>query len=332
MIKVSIIIPVYGVEAYIEKCLQSIMSQTMTEGVECIIVNDCTLDNSMSIATRLLSNYHGKIIFKIINHNQNKGLALSRNTGVIAARGEYILHIDSDDFCNHNMVERMYTSAITHKADIVIADFYKTYSHKEQYIRNTSLQNSSQCIAALLEGKMHPAVWNKLIKRELIIKNKLYNVPNGNCGEDYFLTVRLFHYTSNIYFLHEAFVHYIQYNTASYTKNINKKALESHLLVSNEILKFLKEKGTYKIYKKSFWIGQVDLKATLLANTKGIQQKLYNEMLPETKKINIIFKSNVSLKTKIALTAAGFNLLLIYNFIQYLIKKGRNIKQKIYHI
>ena len=108
MTKVSIIIPVYNVEPYIEECLLSVSSQTMTEGVECIIVDDCGKDNSMSIAERFIEEYIGKISFSIIHHGSNRGLSAARNTGIKAAKGEYVYFLDSDDTITADCIQRMY--------------------------------------------------------------------------------------------------------------------------------------------------------------------------------------------------------------------------------
>ena len=108
MMNISVIIPVYNVEKFVERCVRSIMNQTYTEGVECIIVNDCTPDDSMKIVEKLVKDYTGTICFKLLNHKQNYGLAAVRNTGMNAATGEYIIHIDSDDYCEPDMLEKMY--------------------------------------------------------------------------------------------------------------------------------------------------------------------------------------------------------------------------------
>ena len=87
---ISIIIPVYKVEKYIERCLHSIINQTFTNGVECIIVNDCTPDNSIRIAENIIRNYQGNISFKIIHHLTNQGIAVTRDTGLQNASGKYM--------------------------------------------------------------------------------------------------------------------------------------------------------------------------------------------------------------------------------------------------
>lgn len=94
--KVSIIIPVYNVEKYIEDCLRSVMAQTFTD-YECILVDDCGNDNSVKIAEKVIADYHGDATFKIIRHERNKGVSAARNTGIKASTGSYLFFLDSDD-------------------------------------------------------------------------------------------------------------------------------------------------------------------------------------------------------------------------------------------
>lgn len=103
--KISVVVPLYNVGSYVLRCLNSIINQTLVEEVECIIVNDCSTDKSLEIVNLRLSNYVGPISFHILHHEKNRGLAAARNTGLQAATGEYIIFIDSDDYCELTMLE-----------------------------------------------------------------------------------------------------------------------------------------------------------------------------------------------------------------------------------
>ena len=94
---ISIIIPVYNVQDYIIECLDSIAAQTYTTGVECILVDDCGNDNSMKMVNDYLDGYKGEIDFRILRHERNRGLSAARNTGIMNAKGKYVLFVDSDD-------------------------------------------------------------------------------------------------------------------------------------------------------------------------------------------------------------------------------------------
>lgn len=99
MIKLSVIIPFYGVEKYIARCTESLMRQTMQDDIEFIFINDTTIDDSLDILKKVLSEYpERKEQVSILHHEKNKGLPAARNTGFAAARGKYIYHCDSDDY------------------------------------------------------------------------------------------------------------------------------------------------------------------------------------------------------------------------------------------
>jgi len=106
---ISIIIPVYNVEPYIAECVESVMRQTYTGPMECIIVDDCGTDKSIEIVKQLITEYKGPIDFRIQHHEHNRGLAVARNTDTDAATGDYIYYLDSDDWVEPNIVELLVT-------------------------------------------------------------------------------------------------------------------------------------------------------------------------------------------------------------------------------
>lgn len=324
---ISVIIPVYGVEAYIERCINSIMNQTFTEGVECIIVDDCTPDHSIKIAEKLISEYKGNISFQIVHHTQNQGLAIARDTGILKASGKYIIHIDSDDYCEPNMLECMFQKAENENADIVIADFFKTYKTKEYYIAHKPL-NKKECLRLLLEAKLSPAVWNKLVKKEIIDINHIQNIKGGDSGEDYYTTIRICFYAKKIVFINQAFVHYVQYNANSYTYAKGEKRTQSHILITEAVKNFLIKNKIFEIYKESFFIGAANLKSFLLANSKGERQRYLNSLYPESRKIRIIMKTKQKLPTKIALVFAAHNILFVFNIYNFLLQHIRRLMTK----
>lgn len=116
---VSIIVPVYAVEKYIEDCLRSIMAQSYTD-FECLIVDDCGKDRSIDIVQSILLKYDGAASFRIINREKNGGLAAARNSGLKEAKGEYVYFLDSDDYISHDCLEKMVSASTNGKADLVI--------------------------------------------------------------------------------------------------------------------------------------------------------------------------------------------------------------------
>ena len=108
---VSIIIPVFRISGYIQRCIESVINQTYKD-IECIIVDDGTQDDSIEKCEKLIKEYKGPIIFKIIHHEVNRGLSAARNTGTDAATGKYLYYLDSDDYISSNCIEKLVSYAI----------------------------------------------------------------------------------------------------------------------------------------------------------------------------------------------------------------------------
>lgn len=224
--RISIVIPMYNVEPYIEECLQSVADQTMTDGVECILVDDCGKDRSLEIAKNYVHNYNGDITFKIIEHKVNGGLSAARNTGIKAANGEYLYFLDSDDTITPNCLELMWSYIDKYgKVDLVQGSFYEK---NEKILRNsTYLQepftDDQKIIKSFLlkyYGDIIPAQ-SRLIKKILIIKHNLF-FKEGIIHEDNYWTFFLAKYVKTLCFCGER-TYYHRYNPSSITRSVNKK-------------------------------------------------------------------------------------------------------------
>ena len=127
---VSIIVPFYNVSPYIGACLKSVMRQTYTGSVECLIVDDGSTDDGMAIVERMVRAYDGPIQFKILRHEHNRGMSAARNTATMQATGEYLYYIDSDDEISENCIERLMQKAIEDPAIEMVQG--NTYVHSMQ--------------------------------------------------------------------------------------------------------------------------------------------------------------------------------------------------------
>lgn len=180
MVKISVIVPVYNVEKYLERCLESIVNQTFKD-IEIICVNDGSTDNSRQI----LDKYNKYPNFKVIEQ-KNAGLSEARNTGLDAALGEYISFIDSDDFIDSNFLETLYHAAIDNNADIACASIIRENNEKHY---NLITYNHIECTADIREkfelakSPRFNFVWNKIYKRDFLIQNNIRFVP-GMIYED----------------------------------------------------------------------------------------------------------------------------------------------------
>jgi len=180
MVKISVIIPIYNVEPYIRSCLQSVIDQTMTDGVECILVDDCGKDDSVLIAEDFIANLNTStsLTFSILHHKQNWGLSAARNTGIRAAKGEYLYFLDSDDRITPDCLELMYSLAKRYDADFVQGAYDTTYPYMKKFNGRNYPEFSDDCKyikRGLLDYDFMPTMaQNRLIKRQLIVDNNLY--------------------------------------------------------------------------------------------------------------------------------------------------------------
>lgn len=224
--KISIIIPIYNVEPYIEECLLSVVNQTMTDNVECILVDDCGSDNSIAIAESFVNSYEGNIKFTIIHHEKNSGLSAARNSGIKAAKGEYLFFFDSDDTITPDCMEIMYSFIQKYgKVDLVQGSFYESEEERKtenKYKFPEYSQDRKQIKYFLLTyaGDIVGAQ-SRLIKRELIILNNLF-FKEGIIHEDNYWTFFLAKYITSVAFCSKR-TYYHRHNPNSITNKINRE-------------------------------------------------------------------------------------------------------------
>ena len=246
MYKVSIIIPIYKTEAYIGACLDSIFEQECDIAeIECLLVNDCTPDKSMEIVEQKINKYKGNIIFKILNHSENQGLSVARNTGMQASSGDYILHVDSDDMLKPEAI-KLFLETIGEKndIDIIMGDKINTYNHK-MYLnldgkKPILLDNSDESVLRkLLRKDIYHNSWNKFVRRDFIIDNELY-FEKGLISEDLLWSYLIFRQAKRIIIIPKVTYIYRNDNPLSITKNYSSRNYQiicSRITTSTIILK-----------------------------------------------------------------------------------------------
>lgn len=237
MIKVSIIVPAYNVEQYIEKCLQSLVNQTLEE-IEIIVVNDGSTDKTKQKIQQFIDKYPQKM--KCYD-KPNGGLSDARNYGIQYAQGKYIGFIDSDDYVELNMFEEMYKKAEEEKSDMVECDFIWEYPNKQKIDIGRTYQNKKE---AFIYARV--VAWNKLIKRETLEKADI-KFPKGLRYEDTEFFYKLLPRLEKISFLKVPMVHYIQ-RSNSIANTQNEKVKEIFEIWKN-IFNFYKENNLFDEYK-----------------------------------------------------------------------------------
>jgi glycosyltransferase involved in cell wall biosynthesis len=242
--KVSVLIPVYNVSDFITRCVHSLMQQTLNH-LEYIFVDDCSTDDSIEKLKSLLQMYPHRIAMtKIITHEKNLGLSLSRKTAFGHSTGQYILNVDSDDYIETNMAELLYNKAISEDADIVVCDVYFEYPDRCNYISDRVCDNQQENFKhMLINDDCYGFLCNKLIRRELYIHQECQSPSQGmNYLEDRHMTTRFYFFANRIAKVNQGLYHYIQYNSNSITKSKNKSHFENLILFWNLLDQFLIEK------------------------------------------------------------------------------------------
>lgn len=253
-LRISVLISVYNAERYIERCLQSVINQTLTEGVECIICNDCSTDSSFDIVKRITDEYDGPIQFRIIEHEKNRGVAAAKNSLLSAAKGDYLQFVDSDDYIEPQMLELMYVEALRCKADIVGCDIYNDYGSKKEcnqfsYIVNT---DSEYYLRATISGTWGRAIWSRMIKRELYDNNHIRAIDGLRNGEDVPLVFAIHFYAQRVSYVPVPLYNYYD-NTESITrKRISYRKLEDKLIAYKVAERFMMAHGIWDDYKEDF--------------------------------------------------------------------------------
>lgn len=250
--KVSIIIPVFNVSKFINRCLQSVIKQTYTD-IECILIDDCGNDNSIELIQQFINDYHGNVAFHILHHKTNRGQSAARNTGIRHATGEYLFFLDSDDFITNDCIEQLIKLAKEHPdVDFTQGNVLDENGDINKYGWNSVLPeyvDKHDIIENYLLSVVVTSAWNKVIKKEFLTKNNLY-FPEGIIHEDLYWSFFLAKLTKAVAFTnHGTYIYCNNENSTitSVSKNIRIKRYTSRLYASKAFCAALdKEKKASK--------------------------------------------------------------------------------------
>ena len=211
---VSVIVPVYGVEEYIGQCARSILAQTYPH-LECIFVNDGTPDRSMEILSDVVKEFPERNV--VVVNKENGGLPRARWSGLEVATGEYIMHVDSDDWLEPDAAARLVEEALRLDADLVYCDFWKEYGHRHKldHERTYTVQDKARWMKRLYDNGAYGYVWCKFARRSLY--QDMF-VPRFNMHEDIVFSTQLIWRASRISQLSVPLIHYRRTNSSSATR------------------------------------------------------------------------------------------------------------------
>ena len=223
--KVTIAVAVYNTEAYVEQCARSLFEQTLEE-IDFLFVDDGSTDDSVAIVERTLKDYPNRAEqVRFIRYRQNQGLACVRREACEAARGEYLVYVDSDDYVEPNYAELLYAKAKETGADVVACDYFIHQEGHETYrVRKLSPLGEGENGSLLREGTINttldPNVWCRLVRKDLLLENEIL-WPRANNSEDKLISIQTAYYARRMAYVQQPLYHY-RYNTASLSRNKDK--------------------------------------------------------------------------------------------------------------
>lgn len=316
--KVSVIVPIYKVERFIDKCASSLFEQTLDE-VEFIFVDDASPDGSMDLLGKCIDRYPAmKNQIKIVCHAENKGLPAARNTGLAEATGEYVFHCDSDDFVEPDMLAALYEAAKEKDADIVWCDWFLSFEHNERYMTQPSYETPLDALKGMLGGVMKFTVWNKLAKRSLYVDNHIEFPTGYGMGEDMTMMM-LFACAGKVAYLPKAFYHYVKLNTGSFTQTFSDRHLVELKYNVQRISDYLHDKFGDTLDKEIAYL-KLAVKFPFLISNSSQKYRLWKEWYPEANKY-IWGNKQLSLRSRIVQWCAWKGLFLMVRVHYVLLQK-----------
>lgn len=289
--KLSVIIPIFGVEEKIERCAISLFEQSLQD-IEYVFVDDATKDNSIGVLESIIVKYpERKPWIKIVHHKENKGLPIARETGLRNASGDYIIHCDSDDWMDKQMCEKLLRKAIDKNSDIVFCDYSVGPINQLHEVHKPVSTNSNYQAMHDIVYSVGWQVWR------FICKASLYNnvtFPQETNGEDLAITSQILLYARKISYLPEVLYNYVIYDNSSSHNSIPEKIHKSMMQKKHNTDIALSALSSY---------GQDTTNEQLLikiycrlwnkSKNKEIVSKLWWEMYPEIELHDIVFNTNI---------------------------------------
>lgn len=245
---ISVLVPIYNVQPYIERCVHSLMAQTFQDA-EFIFVDDASPDQSVRLLESVVSQYpERKHQVRLIRHHRNLGLAAARNTALEAAQGKYVCWVDSDDWVEPDYCMSLFEEAEKQAASIVVCDFYHEYENNQRIEFFTEFQDYQ----ALINNRRAYS-WNlfcRFVLRSLLTVNELRSYDGIGMGEDMGLSVRMHYYSRKTVYLHKPLYHYNRTNPQSFLNLDWNPQSDKHQEYAEQLLRciellctFLKERG-----------------------------------------------------------------------------------------
>ena len=310
---VSVLVPIYNVEKYIRKCLDSLFKQNNIniEDIEYVFIDDCGNDKCINILNEYIEKFlsYGYNI-KLIKNKSNCGLAENRNIAIRNSTGHYVLHVDSDDYLDENAIFELLKASDNCSVDIVISDVYFDYGNEKIICHNNVPNDKIDYLNLMLQRKTMFNIWGKLINRNLYLSNKIHAISGINQGEDFSVYPRLVYFAKTIKLVGKPLYNYVQTNPNSYCKSIDKNSIKQILYAQNINCNFFKNKIDDNILHASVLTTKI---ALLICSSKLDYEYINNQydFIP-------ILKTKIPLKHKVILILMRYKL---YSLVYFILNK-----------
>lgn len=323
-LQVSVLIPIWNVEKYIERCLRSVFEQTVADQAEFILVNDCSPDNSMKIAETVINDYpHLKNQIKVINHKTNRGSAAARDTLLKNAAGKYFIFVDSDDWVEPNYLEELLNAAEREDADVVGCNLIREFGDRTEVSKEPLSSDGKEYVRKLLVGEIQGWLPVKLMKKEVIDSNPGdWWVEGLDLTEDLLFSVQFFYYARKIVYIDKELYHYRQdnNNSLSLQNNLSEEKCNQLIGIAAKTEEFLKEKDIFSEYASELNERKIFTKIWILIKNSSPQD--YFSLYPDLYK-SIKIKNLQTLYRKTLLFFCDCRL---YGLVNLLIKIKNSVK------
>lgn len=277
--KVSVLVPVYGVEKYIERCAVSLFEQTYRD-MEYVFVNDCTPDRSISILRSVVERYPERASqVRIIDNEVNRGVGATRGVAIAAATGDCIIHADSDDYMPPCAVEILCAEMERSGADVVDGAWQRfTSAGLSCPMLPCQSRDTRRYLSLMLcQNIVSNRMWGRLFRRSLYAGHGITLVPGVDYSEDYSIMTRLMFYAKRS-FVNEVVYFYSDENTASYTHTRSERHLRSYLKANRIVLDFFMQNDLQHVYGVPLQLGMIN--ALRCVRTDGFSFSEADMILP----------------------------------------------------
>lgn len=278
---ISVCVPVYCVEQFIERCARSLFGQSY-DNLEFVFVDDCSKDKSIDVIYRVIIDYpHRKDSVKVVKHQVNRGVAAARNSAVDNANGEFIYWADADDYIEKDTIEKLVNKQKLTGADILTSNYREDWGGYKKTVEIKHSDNQEEWLNMILSRETQIMTWGRMVRTSLYKDYKIRAIEGCNMGEDFQLIPRLFYYSKKLAFVDEYLYNYYRANELAYSFSFSEEKVNQILKGLDFIKEFFNDKD--ENLKMSLNIGEARMLAmytvsSVRDNNKDFYHTLRNRM------------------------------------------------------